>query len=103
MTQQIKRKMGMFGALVAAAILGAAAWEAISGMTRPAMAQQAGTTMDDPRNATMFRLESINQYKLLNGEVKKIRELLESGKIKVIAEVPQLEEEDRPAPKRNKK
>lgn len=103
MTQQIKRKMGMFGVLVAAAILGAAAWEAISGMTRPAMAQPAGSSMDDPRNATMFRIESMNQYKLLNGEVKKIRELLESGKIKVIAEVPQLEAEDRPKPKRNSK
>ena len=101
MTQQAKQKIGMFGALVAAAVLGAAAWEGISGLTRPAIAQTP--VADDPRNATMFRLESMNQYKLLNGEVKKIRELLESGKIRVVADVPQLSEEDRPKPKSNKR
>jgi len=96
-TQQAKQKMGMFGALIVAAVLGAAAWEGISGMTRPAMAQPS--VADDPRNATQFRIESVNQYKVLNAEtkviaaeLKEIRKILESDKLKVVAEIPQLEE-----------
>ena len=97
MTQQAKQKIGMFGALVAAAILGAAAWEGISGLTRPAIAQTP--VADDPRNATMFRIESMNQYKAIsaeakvtNNELRAIRKILESGKLKVVAEIPQLDE-----------
>ncbi|HNX26142.1 MAG TPA: hypothetical protein PKK48_01915 [Phycisphaerae bacterium] len=93
MTHRAKEKIGTIGTLVAAAILGAAAWEAVSGLVRPAIAQPAGSTMDDPRNATMFRLESMNQYKILNSEVRRIREILESGKLKVVADVPQLEQD----------
>lgn len=83
MTDTTKGRVKHFGTILAAAILGAAMWEGISHLVKPAYARD----YPDPRNVTAMRMEQLKATVEINENITALRQYIEEGKLEVKAEL----------------